>query len=305
MKWVQETLRMLQEQIGRIFTHRIPRYKFRNGVLQKTLNFIYQHRQHSSKQAGHSSPQTPTNTIRVTAKRISHSFNSNPQTPTNLSSACSFQRDPPSPLVSDYQWDSPSSLATDCQQDSPVPLVTDYSTESPSSMVTGRQQDPLPPLVTGRHRNSHSSLPPPSKSVTASLGVSEPPASDGMPSTLPLPVVTDKSATKALSSSAIKQDKLQPIASVLEQNHKLKGERNAGSLAIKLAKDALFGDEVLKLCTPMGTRSLPALPAKELQQLKTILFNQFPQYANSPTEFEELWKVCMIAVQQYSKRLRM
>ncbi|KAL5506197.1 hypothetical protein EMCRGX_G007791 [Ephydatia muelleri] len=76
-------------------------------------------------------------------------------------------------------------------------------------------------------------------------------------------------------------------------------EKNAGSLAIELAKDALFGDDVLKLCTPMDTRSLPALPMKELQQLKTISFKRFPQYANSPKEFEELWKICMIAVQQY------
>ena len=64
--------------------------------------------------------------------------------------------------------------------------------------------------------------------------------------TSPLPVATDKSTRKSLSSSAIKKDKLQSVAAVLEQHHRLKGEKNAGSLAIKLAKDALFGDEVLK-----------------------------------------------------------
>ena len=49
---------------------------------------------------------------------------------------------------------------------------------------------------------------------------------------------------------------------------------------------------------------LPALPTKELQQLKAIINQQFPQYANSPSEFEELWKTCIIAVQQFCKRLR-
>ena len=114
--------------------------------------------------------------------------------------------------------------------------------------------------------------------------------------TSPLPVATDKSTRKSLSSSAITKDKLQSVAAVLEQHHRLKGEKNAGSLAIKLAKHALFGDEVLKLCTPMGNRSLPALPTKELQQLKAIIYQQFPQYANSPSEFEELWQTCIIAV---------
>ena len=130
----------------------------------------------------------------------------------------------------------------------------------------------------------------------------EPLAGDGM--TSPLPVATDKSTRKSLSSSAITKDKLQSVAAVLEQHHRLKGEKNAGSLAIKLAKDALFGDEVLKLCTPMGNRSLPALPTKELQQLKAIIYQQFPQYANSPSEFEELWQTCIIAEQQFCKRLR-
>ena len=91
---------------------------------------------------------------------------------------------------------------------------------------------------------------------------------------------------------------------MLEQHHRLKGEKNAGSRAIKLAKDALFGDEVLKLCTPMGNRSLPALPTKELQQHKAIIYQQFPQYANPPSEFDELWKTCINAVQQFRKHLR-
>eukprot|EP00731_Ephydatia_muelleri_P022414 Em0014g1005a len=140
------------------------------------------------------------------------------------------------------------------------------------------RQDVLTKTATeSSYQRDQSSLP---SSVAASFEATEPPAGDGM--TSPLPVATDKSTRKSLSSSAITRDKLQSVAAVLEQHHRLKGEKNAGSLAIKLAKDALFGDEVLKLCTPMGNRSLPALSTKELQQLKAIIYQQFPLYANSP-----------------------
>ncbi|KAL5510324.1 hypothetical protein EMCRGX_G005852 [Ephydatia muelleri] len=261
---------------------------------------------HSTWQAGHhSNPQTTTNTIRVMAKRISHSFNSNPQTPTNLlkpkaPSSSSFQRDPSSPLVidhqrdpsspvvsdhqrdptspfvtdhqrdppsplrdphspfvTDHQRDPPSPFVTDYERDTPAPFVTDHQRDPTSPIVADHQRDPTSPLVTDCHRDPTSPLvtdchrdppspfvadyqrDPPSSyqrdrlslpsSVAAGFGATEPPAGDGM--TSPLPVATDK---------------------MLEQHHRLKGEKNAGSRAIKLAKDALFGDEVLKLCTPMG-----------------------------------------------------
>eukprot|EP00731_Ephydatia_muelleri_P022078 Em0014g669a len=213
---------------------------------------------------------------------------------------CPSQLCPPSPppFVTDHQRDPTSPFVTDYQRDPPAPFVTDHQRDPPSPFVADHQRDPTSPFVTDCHRDppssyqrDQSSLP---SSVAASFEAKEPPARDGM--TSPLPVATDKSTRKSLSSSAMTRDKLQSVAAVLEQHHRLKGEKNAGSLAIKLAKDALFGDEVLKLCTPMGNRSLPALSTKELQQRKAIIYQQFPQYANSPSEFEELWQTCIIAV---------
>ena len=121
--------------------------------------FIFQQRQNSSWQAGHhSNPQTPTNTIRVMAKRISHSFNSNPKTPTNLlkpkaPSSSSFQRDPPAPFITDQQRDPTSPFVTDYQRDPPAPFVADHQRDPPTPFVTDHQRDPTSPFVTDHQRD--------------------------------------------------------------------------------------------------------------------------------------------------------
>ena len=58
---------------------------------------------------------------------------------------------------------------------------------------------------------------------------------------------------------------------------KLKGEVKAPTLAMKLAKEAIFGDDVMKKRIPVGGRDLPGLPIPELQILKQAMFNKFPQ----------------------------
>ena len=107
-----------------------------------------------------------------------------------------------------------------------------------------------------------------------------------------------------LPSSVINVDSLHDVDDVIEKYPKLKGESKAGTLAVKLAKEALFGDAVLKQCTPAGSRELPGLPTAELFQLKKVIFKLFPQYRNSPVEFEPLWKRSLDAVEQACKRLR-
>ena len=71
---------------------------------------------------------------------------------------------------------------------------------------------------------------------------------------------------------------------------KLRCCSKAGTLAVKLAKDAFFGEDVMAQCMVDGEHELPGLPAKELQQLKNALFMQFPDYRKVPQEFEPLWK---------------
>ena len=62
--------------------------------------------------------------------------------------------------------------------------------------------------------------------------------------------------------------------------------------------------EIMKRCTPEGTKELPALP-KEMFLLEKTVFKQLPQFWHSPVEFERLWKSkCWPAVEQACRRLR-
>ena len=66
--------------------------------------------------------------------------------------------------------------------------------------------------------------------------------------------------------------------SVLTKYTKLKTESKSGTLVVKFAREAIFGNNVLQRCTVAGGRELPALPVSELGHLKEMLFNQFPSY---------------------------
>ena len=43
--------------------------------------------------------------------------------------------------------------------------------------------------------------------------------------------------------------------------------------ATKLAKEAVFGEKIMKQCTPLGSCSLPGLPTAEVNELKVIHHN--------------------------------
>ncbi len=96
-----------------------------------------------------------------------------------------------------------------------------------------------------------------------------------------------------------------PIEVVLQQNSNLKKESCAGKLACRIAREAVFGTEVMKKCTPFGSKSLPVLPQTERLEIKKAIFNIFPQYWGNPLEFEGLWKTCVESIQQCCKRLRL
>ena len=118
----------------------------------------------------------------------------------------------------------------------------------------------------------------------------------------PLPL--SKLVLNALPSSAIVKDKLIPVERVIQKYPKLKGESKAGTLACKIAREAIFGTKVMRGCTPGGSRELPGLPSRELKELKKVMFTQFPQFWKSREEFEPIWKKCLESVQQLCKRLR-
>ena len=59
---------------------------------------------------------------------------------------------------------------------------------------------------------------------------------------------------------------LQDAQVVPEENAKLRTESSAGTLCQKLAKEAFFGKDIMKKCTPNGTREFPPLPRAELYE---------------------------------------
>ena len=104
----------------------------------------------------------------------------------------------------------------------------------------------------------------------------QPPTSqNSLESPEPFPI---KCAGHCLPSMEIEVAKLLPVEAVLNKFPKLQCESKIGTLAVKLAKVAIFGDEVLIKCTVMGGRGLPGLPSTELMELKRILFRLFPKY---------------------------
>lgn len=116
--------------------------------------------------------------------------------------------------------------------------------------------------------------------------------------------VRTKSSNTYLPSSVINKAKLKESSEVILKYPKLRSPSNVGTLAIKLAREAVFGEEVLAKCTVYSDRELPGLPVEELQQLKQTLLAQYPEYWRSQHEFEPLWKTSTDAVGQLCKRLR-
>jgi len=173
---------------------------------------------------------------------------------------------------------------------------------TPSSQPLGTHTPlaPTTPILPAPTTPTTPTLPAPTTPTLPTPTTANNPMQQGVPRK-PLPV---KAASNALPSTEINGSKLIPVSTVLLKYPKLKGESKAGTLAVKLAREALFGDAVLAKCTPFGNREQPALPTNELNRLKEELFQLFPQYLPNPAEFESLWRVCTEAVGQVCKRLR-
>ena len=118
---------------------------------------------------------------------------------------------------------------------------------------------------------------------------------------LPLPI---KHNSNSLPSSEIKKEKLESAENILIAHSKLTVPSKIGTLAVKLARKAFFGPEVMAKCTVHGVRDCPGLPSVELGELKIALFRSFPQYWSNPAEFESLWGTCIESLGQACKRLR-
>ena len=99
--------------------------------------------------------------------------------------------------------------------------------------------------------------------------------------------------------------KLLPVNDIIHKYARLRCASKVKTLAMKLASESIFGDDVLFQCTVAGDRDLPGLPVRELAQLKKIILLQLPQFWQTPYQFEPVWKDCLISIGQACKRLRL
>ena len=104
-----------------------------------------------------------------------------------------------------------------------------------------------------------------------------------------------------LPSSAIPSHQLRNIDDVISQNRKLVHEESAGTLCQILAKEAIFGKDLLARCTVTGKGETFVLP---LQEMKRKMFSLFPRFHPFPEQFEPVWKKCTVAIEQACVRLR-
>lgn len=200
------------------------------------------------------------------------------------------------------QWRTPM-----IGKEQPAPIVVDIIEQQPS---IGEQQHP--PMV----MDSYEQQPPTvdTKDPTVVECQQQQPSMKQLPVlkqvtntqySLPLhhsPPRPIKSHDNALPSSMITAwDGKKTVQAVIENNHKL---TKVSTLAVKIAKEAVFGEMVMRKCTPMGSRELPGLPRKELFQIKQALFDLFPSYWKNSEDFETIWATCIDSIGQACKRLR-
>ena len=121
---------------------------------------------------------------------------------------------------------------------------------------------------------------------------------------LPMPIAAVNAKYDEMSSEEICRQELKTAQEVLQKYPDLQVESKIGVLAVRLARQAFFGDNLMKRCTPRGWRNMPALPQAELNMLKVTLFKQFPRFWSCPEEFGRKWAVAQEAIAQACKRLR-
>ena len=192
----------------------------------------------------------------------------------------------------------PPSHASDSYQDS-VYTCMYGSQQDPQLPRLLSQLSPPPPdhtLPPPRH-----ALPPPRHTPPLSYQSFQQASSQGNAKCIP---IKPKKSANTLPSTAICKEALMPTSQAFAKHHKLLVVSKAPTLATKLARDAYFGEGVLRRCTVMGCREQPGLPIQELNDLKQTMFSKFPQYWQNPVEFEDLWSQCVDGIGQLCKRLR-
>jgi len=150
------------------------------------------------------------------------------------------------------------------------------TTHMPPSLGTGSSNMQVPGVSSNVGTNSTMRVPGASSSVTpfSSLVPCGPFLAMGNPS------------TNYLESSAIPTHQLRNVDDVIVQHRNLLHEDKAGTLFQILAKEAIFGKDVLSQCTVTGKGGSFVLPVQEMNNLKKKIFSLFPMHHSLPEQFE-------------------
>lgn len=125
------------------------------------------------------------------------------------------------------------------------------------------------------------------------------------------PAITPISASKVkspLPSSEISKSKLVTMDKFVALHHTAiqEGKYETTTLARKLASEVVFGEEVLKKCTPFGHRpGLHGFPVAEFNLLKQLVLDCSPSLWDNMEEYERRWKkVCLDGLSKLCSKLR-
>ncbi len=118
---------------------------------------------------------------------------------------------------------------------------------------------------------------------------------------IPYPI---KENDNALSALEIDHGSLISIDEVLHRYESYVIHGSVSGLCRKLAREAIFGDDILIRCTPKGATSYPALPTEPFNLLKKVLFEAFPDHWNTPSDFEKAWLKCVTSIEGICSTLR-
>ena len=164
---------------------------------------------------------------------------------------------------------------------------------------------PLPPPLPPLRDQAPPPVPPRCPLVNSTGQIHFPPSLT--PAAVPQPQLPPKLSlpSKCLPSSAIDKTKLKSAQDVISENANLASQVGSmTTLAVVLARETFFGEEVMGQCTAKGHGDKPGLPHQELMELKGIIKGAYPQYWNSPHAFEPQWSKCSEQISQACKRIR-
>ena len=175
-----------------------------------------------------------------------------------------------------------------------IPQVTPSQQPHITSPLTANQRPAIPRVTSSQPVTfPHQANPQP---AIAQVTSSQPPQITSPQQTIPQVAISQ--VTSSWPSQLSRPD------IVIRKYPKLRGETKASCLAVKLAKEAFFGDEIMARSTVKGHRDHPALPQQGLADLKQVLLGQFPQYWANPAEFEPIWATCEESIGQACKHIR-